>query len=427
MKTKTIILIFMASILLTAGLLYFFIFTGQGALMIARFGIKNYAQTDTVEINKSQGSLAKGITYYNLELNDIKILPEGSVVKIQQLDLNLDSLNFDGLQVKVQNARLFLPNMDTILFYGSYENKTLDLSVYSKGIHVRSLFNLLPGIQIPKSISGLIEGFDIIIKGKISEPNLIGEFFVNELKWHKFVMRQCPIALNLNVSDIKKDIKIYGEIVLKSGEISGEKTALVKLQESKIIFSGKPKQPNFDLYGISVVEKTKINITVKGELDTPEVKLSSEPFLSEDKLTVMLATGKSWMSIFGSLENSRVSPDIAADLVDYFIFGGAGNRLAKRLGLNSVLLKYNGNTKEAQITKEVSGKTELKYGIEQTKLEKDKAVINQKIAVEQKITESFAVEAEKNIQINGKENQAENDKKEADGETNIWLKFKKGF
>ena len=202
---------------------------------------------------------------------------------------------------------------------------------------------------------------------------------------------------------------------------------MVKLQESKIIFSGKPKQPNFDLYGISVVEKTKINITVKGELDTPEVKLSSEPFLSEDKLTVMLATGKSWMSIFGSLENSRVSPDIAADLVDYFIFGGAGNRLAKRLGLNSVLLKYNGNTKEAQITKEVSGKTELKYGIEQTKLEKDKAVINQKIAVEQKITESFAVEAEKNIQINGKENQAENDKKEADGETNIWLKFKKGF
>ncbi|MFH1061936.1 MAG: translocation/assembly module TamB domain-containing protein [Candidatus Omnitrophota bacterium] len=419
-KTK-IIIIFIASIALLLAALYFFIFTRQGAVLITSFGIKHYAKTDESKINVTQGNLAQGITYYNLELNNIKFLPKGSVVKIQQLDVGLDSFKLAGLKIKVKNARLSLPGIDPVLFYGAYENNILDISVYAKLLRLRAIFDALPAIKGLKNIRGIIEDCDFRITGEVFAPNIAGTLFIRELTWNQFVMRACPVALNLEFSDIQKDLKIKGKVSFKSGELLGKKTALIKLQDSNIVFIKDPAQPIINISGSSVVEKTKINIIAKGKIQSPEIILNSEPVLAKDKLVVMLATNQSWKGVSGSLENSRISSELSADLVNYFLFGRAGNKIAKLLGVDSVSIKYDGKTKEAEITKEISSSTGIKYGVEQKNAKQENERVSQKIGIDQKISDAVSLEAEKKIDNGEKNNPSDN------GETNLWLKFKKGF
>ncbi|MBU1043930.1 MAG: translocation/assembly module TamB domain-containing protein [Candidatus Omnitrophica bacterium] len=420
-KLNKIGIVFALGLVMMIGLIYLFIFTKSGALMLTRFGTRHYAQTDELKVAATQGNLAQGITYHNLELNNIKIFPQGSIVKIQQLDARLDSLSLDGLNIQVQNARLFLPSIDTVLVYGTYGNSSFDVSVYSKLLHVRALFDLLPAIKNVKNISGIIEDCDIKIKGQLFSPIISGTLFVRELKWNQFVMRNCPVAFNLNFSDVSKELKLTGKINFKSGELSGKKTALVKLQESSMVFMQDPMQPVMNISGNAVVEKTKISIIVKGDVKNPEIGLNSEPVLAKDKLVVMLATNQTWKGISGSLENSRISPELSADLFDYFVFGTAGKRIAKLLGVDSVSIKYDGKTKEAQVTKEISSSTGISYGVEQTGVKPENENVSQKLGIDQKISKSFSLEAEKTINNGSKENLNQN------GEANLWLKFKKSF
>ncbi|MBU1086904.1 MAG: translocation/assembly module TamB [Candidatus Omnitrophica bacterium] len=420
-KSNKIGIVFAFGLILTLGLIYFFIFTKAGSLMLTRLGASHYTQTDELKIDSTQGNLAQGITYYNLELNNIKIFPQGSIVKIQQLDVSLDSLNLAGLNIKAANARLFLPNFDTIMAYGSYKDNNFDVSAYSKLLHVRALFDLLPKMKNVKNISGILEDCDIKIQGQLFNPTISGTVFIRELKWNQFVLRNCPVAFNLSFSDVHQELKLKGKISFKSGELLGKKTALVKLQESSILFTQEPLQPVMNILGNAVVEKTKIRIAVKGDVKNPEIILNSEPVLAKDKLVVMLATNQTWKGVSGSLENSKISPELSADLFDYFIFGTAGKRIAKLLGVDSVSIKYDGKTKEAQISKEISRSTGIRYEVEQTGVKQENETVSQKVSIDQKLSNSVFLEAEKTINNGRKENL------DQPGETNLWLKFKKKF
>lgn len=417
---KKILILFISCLISLTAIGYFLVFTDTGSVFVTRFGIKHYTKSE-LEVISAEGNLAQGITYSDLELNNIKIFPEGSNVKIQQLDVSLDALNIAGLSVNVHNARIFISDVDTILVYGTLQNSNLNGSVYCKNIPVRALFDLLPFIKNVKNISGIVEDFDIKIQEGIFNPRISGSLFIRELKWNQFIARNCPVVFDLRLSDIQKNLKLKGSVSFKSGEVLGNKTALIKLQESSIIFTQELMDPEMSIFGNAIVENTKIKIIVKGKIDSPEIILNSEPVLAKDKLIMMLATNQSWSGVSGSLENSQIGSEMSADLMNYFFFGTAGRKIAKLLGVDSVSLKYDGKTKQAEFRKEMSNSTGIKYGIEQKNNIQEDEAVSQKVAIDQKLSDNISIEAERKLDNSGKQELEDN------GETNLWLKFKKGF
>jgi hypothetical protein len=96
----------------------------------------------------------------------------------------------------------------------------------------------------------------------------------------------------------------------------------------------------------------------------------------------MLMTGKSWGNPaetgFGqasqdfappllkrnAIPSPGVPPELASGFVDYFLFGGTGQKFAEYFGLSGISLKLDNTTRGLKFNKEVSNRLGLGYGIE---------------------------------------------------------------
>ncbi|MFH1902307.1 MAG: translocation/assembly module TamB domain-containing protein [Candidatus Omnitrophota bacterium] len=405
-------------------LAYYFFFTTKGSSSIAEVALSKYLESEDIDIKKVEGNLARTLSYENIIFEDLKFLPEGSILKIQKLDISLTSLNFSGLTVKIHNGTLRMPNFDTILFYGLFEEGGLDINVYSKNVGVREVFDLFARSSDLKKISGLINDLDVYIKGTFLEPELTGTFKIDKLIQNEFSIINSPCSFNLRLKDLKDELKLFGSVSLNSGVISGSKTALINMQESKIIFNGVLKKPSLDLKGTSIVEGIKINVTLKGTFEKPGLKLASDPPRPQERLLIMLVTGKSWKGAEGSLSKGQLSVDLAKDFIDYFFFAGAGSKLAKRLGISDFSVTFEKDKKGVGIKKVVSGKMDVNYAVEQSQEKEGKAAVTQKVGGEYKITDSVSIGVEKELKQDNRTDQIQENQKTDD---KVILKYKKEF
>ncbi|MBU1037886.1 MAG: translocation/assembly module TamB, partial [Candidatus Omnitrophica bacterium] len=239
-----------------------------------------------------------------------------------------------------------------------------------------------------------------------------------------FSMTNCLGDVKLQLKGIKDDFKLDGQILLKSGVISGPKTAVINIKESKILFINEPKRPMLDLKGLAIVEKVNINIALKGTFDQPELKLTSMPPMDEDRLLLMLATNKTWQSVETAINKQELSADIAKDFLDYFIFSGSGSKISEKYGIRDISVKYNKTTTGVRATKDITDKAALSYSVEQSLQTMGNQTTTQKIASEYKINENISVGAEKELKQNDKNARPE-DKQQTDDK--VTVKFKKEF
>jgi hypothetical protein len=56
----------------------FFIFTNKGSTFIVRSALSKYLQPESIVIQQSEGDFSSSKVLYNLEIMDLKTLPEGS-------------------------------------------------------------------------------------------------------------------------------------------------------------------------------------------------------------------------------------------------------------------------------------------------------------------------------------------------------------
>ncbi|MFH1678204.1 MAG: translocation/assembly module TamB domain-containing protein [Candidatus Omnitrophota bacterium] len=422
---KSFFLIAIATLVfISAGLACYFFFTTGGSSFITRAVLSNYVDSESLDIKKIDGSLSQTLIFEDIEFDDLKWLPAGSKLKIQKLQVYLASLSVGGLEVNIHNGRLNLPGSEAIFFYGNYQNSTLDLSVYSNAVAVRETLDLFTESQGLKNLSGVLSKIDINIKGSFLEPELNGEFYVDRLLREDFTMTSCPVSVSLQLRDIKEGLKLYGQILLKSAVVFGPKTAAINLQESKIFFNGVPMNPSFDLKGTSKVGDTKINIALKGAIDKPDLRLTSQPAMPEEWLLVMLATNKTWKGAGEAISKGELSADLAKDFLDYFLFSGSGNKIAQKFGLTGISIKYDGQAKGIGATKDISDKASASYSIEQPQSKEENSAATHKLGAEYKITESISVGVKKELKNSDKLEQTQ-DKPKPDDE--IMLKFKKEF
>ncbi|MFH1440636.1 MAG: translocation/assembly module TamB domain-containing protein [Candidatus Omnitrophota bacterium] len=401
---------------------YFLLFTASGSSLLLRGFTRTVNNKKEVSWQKNEGSLIGGMTYNDIVFENLKWFPVPNKLKIKSLAVDIDSFCLDGITLKIVNARLSLPGTEPIMFYGNFENQLADFNFYTKAITDREIKSLVKA-EIFQGITGNFADIDVFVKGSMRELTFSGGLIIEKLVKNDFSLEQSPCIFEINMKNADDKLGLYGPIIFKGGTIKGKKTALVQLQEGKIIFNGDPQNPNFDIKATSVVEKVKMAITLKGNFKEPDLQLNSEPAMSKNRLLLALATNKTWQSTEELLNKGSISLDLAKDFIDYFIFGGQSGKFVEKFGLKGFSVKYDTQGKGVAVTKDLSDKLKGKYEVEEKEQKEGTPGISQKVGGEYKVTENVSLDARKELKQKDADDQQES--KTADDQ--LLLKFKKIF
>lgn len=425
---EIILVLFVLAVAVIMGIGGFFLFNAKGNKILIKTVLERNEVSESVFIKEYSGNLGQGLLLENLVLTNLKYLPMENFLKIQRLFIDITSLKLDGLIVELENARLFLPYSDPVLLNGKLKNNVLEANIFSSKFGLGQIQRLIPAIREFSNIAVNFENIDLYIKGSLEKQELDGSLFLKRLTYEGFALEHCPIDIKLSFSQQDDQIKPEGVINFKEGTVYSPKTAL-RLKESQIIFHGNIKNPNLNIHGESVIDKVKITLFVRGTKESPEIQLTSQPSLPEKQLMLMLATGKRWKSLEDSMEQGKLSADISKDFVDYFLFGGQGSVLAKRLGLHDVDVTFEKDKKGISAKKDLSNKLDVGYGVEK-EITTEGETTTQKFQGDYKLTDeiTFSVERElKGQTSNDKSTQFEQEINAPPPNDTILLKYKKDF
>lgn len=342
MKRRTLLPLFL--LCLAAALsAYGLGWTTAGARLAVRLAAAQYADAADVTVGVVRGTLAAGIAVERVRASRLRALPDGTTLDIQRLEVSGVPgwlLRRRGLTVDVFNGRLRLPESEPVVFSGALRDGALDAQGYVNRVSVRGLFAMFAPRLRAGSFSGALTDLGAHLTGTWEEPALEGEFRLERLSRNEFSISGCPGSFAVRLKDPGPRVQVHGEVVLHGGTVAARRTS-VALKTSRIIFAGDPRRPSFDLEGTTTISRTRITAALTGTLAQPVLRLDSDPPLSERQLLIMLATGKGWKGAERVVDQGRISSDLAADFVDYFVFGGLGSRLSQRLGISSLALQYD--------------------------------------------------------------------------------------
>lgn len=289
---KKIIILIVISIIIFSSLCYYFLFTSRGVGHLMRFLIKQSAKNISVDLEDIRGNLFGRISVRRLTLENLEILPEGSVVKIEGIDLEIKHFDFKNAYVKIHNGSITLTTGDQIFFYGTYDYPVLDISIYSKALDAKSFLDVFKYTEYSEYFSGKLASLEIYIKGEYLYPHLIGKIKVQDIGYHDYRFNESSLSFYFKTNDFWSDIKLYGQVFVKDGRFYGSDTAMLEVDKSRIFFTGNPKLLQFDLKGNSRVEGVDINVALEGGIKKPILKLSAENIYSKEMLLKMLLTNQ---------------------------------------------------------------------------------------------------------------------------------------
>ncbi len=411
-------------VLCVLGAGYYFFFTSGGSTVLVRGILRQYADTGNIEVVSSQGALAEELSWQDIEIKELPWLPSGSIIQVKRLDISFSSLSMNGVTVRIHNGRIMLPETETVIFYGTYENDHLDFNVYTKKAGLRILRNFFPHHQELKNVSGRVDDLDVSVIGSVFTPQVRGTFLIREFARNEFTLKNAPATFWFDMRKKVWDRVLNGEIFLAGGDISARGRP-ISLAKSRLIFSGNPKEPALDVTGSALVEATRIDIRLTGTAVQPQLRLSSRPSLPEGQLLLMLATGKNWRSAKRSLNEKHITPDLAFDFVDFLLLGGKGSLIAEKFGIQDISVTLNGVEKEIRVKKNITDNTAVSYGISQSQEDKNAGEAKHKVGATVDITDTLSVEGQKEIRPeNGKGTRPET---KGPPDDKVLLKFKKEF
>ena len=260
---------------------------------------------DAASVGRVRGSLTGGFSLYDLEMSAFGILPTGSVVKIGRIDTYFPPRPENV--TAVDQGSMKCPGFDPIVFSGSQLEGRLDLRLGTKSLDLKELVQFLPSSEEWKGVRGTLTDLEIGVKDSWKQPRLIGRFQIKELSRGSNSLSRCPGFFTMNLKDVRSGLKVYGEVVFKSGSVVTSRVP-IELHESTLKFSGDPTRPSFDFKGTARMEGTVIQIVLKGTMEDPQLDLSSSPPIPQRGLLFMLATGKSWDSVQTLLAQAQMAP-----------------------------------------------------------------------------------------------------------------------
>lgn len=403
---------------------HYLLFTKDGSAGLATFFLRKYLHAQNIEFEKVEGSLITKLSLHNVQIRNAQKLPLGALIKVQRIDIVLEKFRLSRLAFTVYNGRLKLPFSDTILFYGNYTDKTLDLNIYSKKVSAIEIIELFTHKHFLNTMSGIFSDVNLHITSKNKYLAMEGNFFIDKIVKNKLSITGCPGSVMMYCDDLFETMTLTGEIVFKSGIASGSNTAVITLDPSKIVFESDPKRPQLNIRGRSIVENVNISVILQGTADAPKLRLSSYPPLSQDILLIMLATGKTWGTQSLGLGQDKISANLVRDFVDYFIFAGKGTELARHLGFSDISLTFNRQTKGVGVKTSIVDKVQVSYEVEPAEVGDGEGLSTQTVGGQLKITDTVSLGAEKELRQKSSEETTDQNLNEED---KVYLQFKKRF
>ena len=112
----------------------------------------------------------------------------------------------------------------------------------------------------------------------------------------------------------------------------------------------------------------------------------------------MFLTGKNLEVVETSVEEQRLTPDLAKDMVDYFLLGGEGGRFAQKFGIKDVSIIYDKDVSGVGVKKEVTDFLDIGYQVEQKGFEHSQtADLKHTLGAELKLNSRLSLEVDKEM------------------------------
>ncbi|GEM_PF-2674678 len=334
------------------------------------------------------------LRFSGIKIGRIRELPEAAV-EIQGLSLDLNS----AMKVmKIDNGQLRIGSSQPVLFYGSAESGEVDFRVFTKELELRDLLPIFSDHAIPRHLSGFLEDVDLEIRGTPQQPLISGSLYARKFSYRQFYLRDSAWKTEGLRFKIKKDaFAVSGRLSVEGGRLSRGDT-VVTVEPGRLDFDENPMEPKMNLNGVSLIDKTKIRLSLRGSPEKPDFRLLSDPSYPEEKLVVMLATGRIWRGSEKAIEEGRLSLDAAKEFLDYFLLGGSGHRIASRLGIREMSLAVTEESESVRLKKEISKKVDLGYGVERKKIvEKEPSAVAQLVGLDYRVSRNTIVSVEGKI------------------------------
>jgi len=334
----------------------------------------------------------------DVELQDPPRLPAGSWLRLQQLEVEQPLLRSRRM-TRLYNGRLWLPYSGIILLNAFPGSGHTVMRLTAPALDVRELLSLFPSPEGLGAITGRLRDVSLQIDGTWPQLTLNGLFHVERLTRLGISLTDASGSLGVEVVAQQKALTVEGQVALQRGLIRAPQTS-IRLEPSTIHLEGDPREPIYDLRAVAKVEGTTIRITLTGTRQAPQLTLRSVPEMSQERLLVMLATGKSWQGA-DRLSQGHVSPDLVKDVVDTLLLGGRGSAWAHRVGISDVELLYDEQTRQMGIRTMFFNKFGAKYEVEPAAKSAAKEAVGLETGATHTIGAEYKLSDESSIQVEG--------------------------
>jgi hypothetical protein len=370
-----------------------------------------------------RGNLKDGLTIKDLLILNSANLPKGNKIKIKKIEVRFGFLDPKRNLLKIDNGWLVLSHEQKLLFQGNYISELFDFNIYARDIDFKSIGEFITFNKHLDNVEGAISELDCFVRGNLREFILTGNVYSKKLQHQLVTISNLKVAFDFKLSGIKNKLKLVGTAKIIEGYISRPRIGVNVATSGEVVFMGDPNLPKINIQGKTRIEDVDILITVKGDLKKPELKISSKPSFSQEKLLLMLVTGKKWQNTEDAVLAGQLSPDIAKDFIDYFVFSGQGSKISEKYGFD-ISIQYDKKSQGFSLKKIFTDETQATYNVKQSKDTEAKPDATQSLGVGQKITNEISVEAEKEI-IQKKQKTTTDESKEPNDK--VLIKYESNF
>ncbi|MBN1586713.1 MAG: translocation/assembly module TamB domain-containing protein [Candidatus Omnitrophica bacterium] len=375
----------------------FSIVSGVGLEPLVEVGLARYFPSEHLEVGKIEGDPRQGYVIHGLLARNLDTFPEDSQLRIKKMTFKPSfPLGLGKLEFHLLDGQLRWPGSDPILIGGGQGADGLRLSLYSKGASVQGLMEVLPVHPGWQDLRGMVNDVDFLLTGDLKRPVLQGSLRVGRLSRKNLELVDVPGDVSLQLSELWGGApQVEGDLRLSGGEVHVEHLR-VQVLESHVRFSGDPLKPYLDLRGHTRIRATPIDIKIQGGIEDLKLKVSSDSGLPQHRLLLLLATGKDWQGVETVAEGQPVSANLAADFIDFFLFGGKAQQLLESLGIVDFNVRYDEKGKGAGVKTEFGERANMGYqyqeegtGVDRTTKHTVEAGVN--------VTETISVNVEKDV------------------------------
>jgi len=185
-KNKTIRKVFLILILVlvvSAGfVVYFVLLTSTGSKMAVRHVLQANSIDHNISFESADGNLAEGVRFKQLRLTGLKELPDKSELIVEDMYVKVSSLEIDGLEIQISNARLKMPASDPVILNGSFNKGQIDAVLRSDLLDINEAAGYLFKTPEIKQWPGVIRQLEVKVYGSYLTPALNASMLMTGLK-----------------------------------------------------------------------------------------------------------------------------------------------------------------------------------------------------------------------------------------------------